>query len=161
MFFLFVSAVVMVFNHYFPEINNLRTLLLDSIVLQSPSGIALYQFTFGYQLAALTPFLLLYTFVYHKPFFLKILVFILCIGFIYLGMQRSVFVTFFCAVLLFLIITYKFKAILIALMAIVIGVSFYGAILKDNIDTNDNILTKEENNKEEFNRSGLMEENIN
>jgi len=159
--FLTFSAIVMVFNpFYFAEINNLRSMLMGEPVVQSPSGIATYQFNFGYQLAALVPFLVIYTFAFKKAFLIKILSLLACLLFIYLGMQRSVLVGFVVSVFLFLILYYNYKAIFIIAFAACAAFVFYTYILKDNTDTYNNILTKNEHNMEEYNRSTLAAENL-
>jgi len=156
-----LSGVVMVFNSfYFSEINNLRSILMGESVVQSPSGIAIYQFNFGYQLAALVPFLLIFTFVFEKPSIVKILSLLVCLLFIYLGMQRSVFVGFVCSVFLFLLLYYNYKAIFIVLFAVCAAFVFYTYVLKDNLDSYNNILTKNEHNMQEYNRSTLAAENL-
>ncbi|MBG6234388.1 hypothetical protein IWX76_000943 [Pedobacter sp. CAN_A7] len=156
-----ISAVVMVFNPYFLlEINNIRSILMGEPVMQSPSGIAVYQFNFGYQLAALVPFLLIYTFVYKKPLLFKVFILCICLLFIYLGMQRSVFVGFICSAFLFLLMYYNFKAIFITALAIGAAFVFYTYVLKDNLDSYNNIITKNENNMQEYNRSTLALENL-
>jgi hypothetical protein len=104
-----ISALVLVLNNYFDGVDGLRAILVDDVILQSPAGISTTQFTFGYQLAAFTPFLLIYTFVFQKPLFIRLLAFLACLILIYLGMQRSVFVTFVCAISLFLILAYRVK----------------------------------------------------
>jgi hypothetical protein len=155
------SAVVMVFNPYFlVKINDLRSTLLGEPVMQSPSGIATYQFNFGYQLAALVPFLMIFTFVFKKPFPVKVLILLICLLFIYLGMQRSVFVGFVCSSFLFLLMYYNYKAIFIMALTICAAFVFYTYVLKDNLDSYNNIITKNENNMQEYNRSTLTAENL-
>lgn len=154
------SAVVMVLNHFYAEMNSVRELIMNEVVLQSPSGIAISQFTFGYQLAALVSFAVIYTIVFHKPFYIQILVFLICLLFIYLGMQRSVFITFACSITLFSLLYYRYKAIFIIGIAICTSLLFYNYVLKDNSDNRNNILSKNENNDPEFNRSGLVAENL-
>jgi hypothetical protein len=151
----------MVLNHIYPEINSLRAVLMDEPIIQSPAGIATSQFTFGYQLAALGPFLLLYTILFRKPFLFQLFMFLSCLVFIYLGMQRSVFVTFILSVGLFLLIYYRMKSAIIIAFASVLSVLFYQVILKDNIDSRYNILAKNLDNDPEYNRSLLLEENLN
>ncbi len=155
------SSIIMVLNHIYPEINSLRAVLMDEPIIQSPAGIATSQFTFGYQLAALGPFLLLYTILFRKPFLFQLFMFLSCLVFIYLGMQRSVFVTFILSVGLFLLIYYRMKSAIIIAFASVLSVLFYQVILKDNIDSRYNILAKNLDNDPEYNRSLLLEENLN
>ncbi|NQX55845.1 hypothetical protein HQN86_19640 [Pedobacter panaciterrae] len=155
------SSIVMVLNpFYLSEINNLRSMLMGEPVVQSPSGIATYQFNFGYQLAALVPFLLIFTLVFDKALVIKIVSLLACLLFIYLGMQRSVFVGFVFSVFLFLILYYNYKAIFIVVFAVCAAFVFYTYILKDNTDSYNNILTKNEHNMEEYNRSTLAAENL-
>lgn len=159
--FLTFSSVVMVLNHFYPQMNTLRELIMDEKVVQSPSGIAIYQFSYGYQLAALGPFALIYTFLFHRHFLLKTAVFLICLLFIYLGMQRSVFITFICSIGLFMLIYYRVKAVFIISIALVTSVLFYEYILEKHIDSNNNILTKNMNNEPENNRKVLITENLN
>src|SRR5690606_9095997 len=65
---LIFSAIVMVMDHFYPGTKQIRELIMDEKVMQSPSGIAVFQFTFGYQLAALVPFLFIYTILFQKHF---------------------------------------------------------------------------------------------
>lgn len=134
---------------------------MDEEVKQSPSGIAVYQFTFGYQLAALSPFILIYTFLFHKHLLIKVAVFFTCLLFIYLGMQRSVFITFICSIGLFILMYYRVKAVFIISIAILGSALFYDFILEKHIDSNNNILTKNMTNEPENNRKVLITENIN
>jgi len=158
---LMFSSIVMVLNpFYLSEINNLRSTLMGEPVVQSPSGIAIYQFNFGYQLAALVPFLMIFTLAFKKALVIKILTLLACLLFIYLGMQRSVFVGFVFSVFLFLVLYYNYKAIFIVVFAVCAAFVFYTYILKDNTDSYNNILTKNEHNMEEYNRSTLAAENL-
>ena len=155
------SSVIMVLNHFYPAVDGLRGILMDEQVLQSPSGIAVYQFNFGYQLAALVSFALLYAVLFNKYLVIKGAVFFACLVFIYLGMQRSVFVTFLFSVSLFLIIYYRLKAVFIICFAVVAGLVFYEQVLKENIQSRSNILTKNMNNDPAHNRTLLTMENLN
>ena len=155
------SAIVMVMDHFYPGTKQIRELIMDEKVIQSPSGIAVYQFTFGYQLAALVPFLFIYTILFHKHILSKTIAFLVCLVFLYLGMQRSAFVGFICCVSVFMLIYYRYKAVIILFLGIITATAFYAAVLKDSTDDANNILTKNINNDEEFNRSGLMLENLN
>lgn len=158
---LLFSALVLVLNPFYPEkINMLRSVLMGEQVIQSPSGIAVYQFNFGYQLAALVPFLFIYSYVYHKHFLLKATILLSCLVFIYLGMQRSVFIGFLCASFLFLWAYYKYKAVLVVLLAVVAGTMLYTFVLKDNFDSYNNILSKNEQSSSEYDRTTLTAENL-
>lgn len=158
---LLLSAIVMVMDHIHPGTRQIRELLVDDKVVQSPSGIAVYQFTFGYQLAALAPFLFIYTILFQKSFVIKSLVLACCFGFLYLGMQRSAFVAFLACVLILTLIYYRHKAVVIWSLGALVGMFLYTLVLKDNTDDRNNILTKNTNNDTEFDRSGLALENLN
>lgn len=159
--FLTFSAFVMVINPFYPgPVNAFRSMMMGEPVLQSPSGIAVYQFTYGYQLAALVPFLFISTFVFKRSFLLKTGSLLLCLGFIYLGMQRSVLVGFLCSSLLFLWLYYSYRAIFIIALAAVAAILLYTYVLKDNFDGYNNILNKNEQASSEYNRSTLTAENL-
>lgn len=158
---LLFSALVLVLNPFFPEkINSFRSLVMGEPVVQSPSGIAVYQFNFGYQLAALVPFLFIFSFVFKKSALLKALTLLLCLVFIYLGMQRSVFIGFTAASFLFLWAFYKYKAVLVIVFAVVAGVLLYTFVLKENFDSYNNILSKNEQSSSEYDRTTLTAENL-
>lgn len=158
---LLFSAFVLVLNPFYPEkINALRSLLMGEQVIQSPSGIAIYQFNFGYQLAALVPFLFIYSYVYKKHLLIKAAILLSCLIFIYLGMQRSVFIGFICASFLFLWAYYRYKAVLIVVLAVVAGTILYTFVLKDNFDSYNNILSKNEQSASEYDRTTLTAENL-
>lgn len=159
---LFISAVIMVLNHFYPaEIDNLRGTLLDDTVMQSPAGLALTQFNYGYQLAALVSFVFIFTCAFNMNFLIKIVALFVCIIFIYLGMNRSVLITFLSSSLLFLICYYRYKSIFMVVTAVLIGAIFYAFVVKDNLDTKNNILAKNEaKNANYYNRVGLSEENL-
>jgi hypothetical protein len=155
-----LSAIVLVFNNYFVGIDALRSLLVDDVILQSPSGISTTQFTFGYQLAAFTSFILTYTFVFNKPLFIRLLALAACLFLIYLGMQRSVFITFACSISLFLFLSYRFKAVFLIAIGVFFGVLFYNLVLQNEVNSRDNIVSKNINNDPEHNRSLLVAENL-
>lgn len=155
-----VSALVLVFNSYFEGVDGLRAILVDDVILQSPAGISTTQFNFGYQLAAFTPFLLIYTFVFQKPLFIRLLAFLACLILIYLGMQRSVFVTFVCAISLFLILSYRVKAVFFIAIAVFFSIAFYNLVLQNDVNSRDNIVAKNIDNDPEHNRSLLTAENL-
>lgn len=155
-----ISAIVLVLNNYYPSIDSLRALLVDDVVLQSPAGISPTQFTFGYQLAAFTPFLLTYTFLFKKHLFIRLIAFLACLFLIYLGMQRSVFITFICAISLFLLFSYRIKAVFFIGLAVFFSVMFYNLVLQNEVNSRDNIVAKNINNDPEHNRSLLTAENL-
>src|SRR5690606_4902071 len=101
-----------------------------------------FQFTFGYQLAALVPFLFIYTILFQKHFFFKIIAFLACLVFLYLGMQISAFVGFVCCVSVFMLLYYRHKAVVVLFLGVIAAITFYTAVLKDITDDTNNILTK-------------------
>ncbi|WP_316748971.1 hypothetical protein [Pedobacter gandavensis] len=159
---LFFSAIIMVLNHFLPgRIDQLRGTLLDDTIIQSPAGLALTQFNYGYQLAALVSFLFVFTHVFRLNILVKLLAFVICIIFIYLGMNRSVFVTFLTSSFLFVVFYYRYKSIFIITAAVLFGFVSYAFIIKGNFDAKNNILTKNEGkNANYYNRVGMSEENL-
>ncbi len=164
MILLLISAVIMVLNHMYPaQINSLRSLLIGGPIKQSPAGITDSIFNFGYHLAALTPFIYLFSLKYRFPVLIQLAILGTCLVFIYLGMQRSVLVTFFAAVILFLVFYYRGKAIFLFGTIAVLGfvlVSFVD--FKDPSESKyDNIFAKNERNAEKGEeRSSLVKENL-
>ena len=158
--FLFASSMVMLLDHYYHStILNVRERLIGGFVLQSPSGIAAQIFTFGYQLAALTSFLFVYVFVYKKSLLMKVTVLIFCLTCIFLGMQRSVLVTFFVSGILFLVYYYKLRAVLIIGGGAIVGAFLYLVVLQNQGEGYNNILAKNERNANE-DRGSLAIENL-
>jgi len=154
------SAILMLIDSIY-GIETFRGLLLDEKVMQSPAGIAVYQFNFGYQLAALTPFLFIYTCIYNKPFIVTVIVLFVCLVFLLLGMQRSAFVTFLFATTSFLLIYYRFKAVFFISISVVLCGLIYYFVLNDYLDGMENIIVKNETSNPAHNRTSLSEENIN
>lgn len=154
------SAIVMVLNHYYGEIDGLRALLMGDEVVQSPSGIALTQFTFGYQMAALCCFAFIYVCINQRHFLLILLVLLTCLLFLFLGMQRSAFVIFTAVVFLFMLWNYRLKAVLSLTMILLASLLFFNYVLKDQLGGAENILTKNEHNDASNDRSGLAMENL-
>lgn len=109
---LFISGFVMLIDHQY-NIANIRSTLALGEVIQGPSGIATTVFTFGYQMAALTPFLLTSTIMFKKNWLLSLALIALAFCFIFFGMQRSVLIAFAIAGFLFIWTYYKAKSILI------------------------------------------------
>lgn len=158
---LFFSGLIMLLDHQY-NIAGIRSLLVASQVTQSPSGISLTLFTFGYQMAALTSFLLPFLILYKKNWLLSLILMGLAICFIFFGMQRSVLVAFGAASLLFVLPYYKAKSIIMLLGLVVIV--FIGQNYVDGFSSEkdqQNILNKnvkQSNNNED--RSDLMTENL-
>jgi hypothetical protein len=157
---LFISSIVMVANHWYPQINSLRAIVLGSPVLQSPAGLSPTQFGSGYQLAALAPFLLINAFVFKRNLFIKAVVFLICLIFVFLGLQRSAFVGFVVAVLLFLTLYYGFRAILLVGLMSLLCVFLISLSGQGKMIGTDNILNKNEHNDDASNRSDLARENL-
>ena len=154
------SSILLLFDVFY-EMSYLRGLFMDEKVIQSPSGLAIYQFNFGYQIAALTPFLFIYTCTFNKSILLKIAALIICLIFLLLGMQRSAFVTFIITSLIFLILYYRFKSIfLISISFFLCGLIYYFTV-NDNLDGMSNIIIKNEQNNPAHNRGSLTAENLN
>lgn len=157
---LVISSVVMVLNHFYGEMDTLRELIMGDKILQSPAGISISQFAYGYQLAALIPFLFICTCTFKTPLVVKGIALAACLLFVFLGMQRSVFVGFAGATFLFLVLYYRFRAVLaIALVVLICGLA-YIYVLKDNLDMTNNILVKNNHNDAAYNRSDLAGENL-
>lgn len=154
------SALVLVLNNYLHGIDGLRSFLMDDVVLQSPAGISTTQFTFGYQLAALTPFLLIYSFLFKKPIFYRLIAFLICLILIYLGMQRSVFVTFACSIALFFVLNYRLKSVFFLAIGLTFLVAFYSFVMQNDVTSRDNIVAKNIENDPQYNRSLLTAENL-
>jgi len=157
---LVVSVVVLLMDHFFVNMASLRSALMGEKIIQSPSGIAVYQFNFGYQLAALTTFAFIYTCVFQKPILIRGVVLAICIGVLFLGMQRSAFVAFIACITLFMLFYYKEKAIVSIVLVVAVSAGLYFFVLKNNLDNIENIITKNEHNDAAYNRSGLLEENL-
>lgn len=160
---LLISMIFMVLDHNYPDIiDPLRSALLDEEVKQSPSGLSTTQFTFGYQIAAFTAFAFVLVCSFRQIFLVQALVLGICITVIYLGMNRSAFVSFTATIILFLIIYYRFKAVLLITASILIGFAVYSLVLKDNMDSKNNILSKNAAKEDiEVNRADMASENLN
>lgn len=158
---LLLSGAIMLLNHSFPEIDRLRSLLLDEQVKQSPAGIATTQFNFGYQLAALTSFLFTWVFCSRKALWLKTLVAGLCCCLIFWGMNRSVLVCFVASSVLFLIVYYRFKAVIIISFFTLIVFFTYTLLLNGSVGSKNNILEKNQApGANDFNRIAMSVENM-
>jgi hypothetical protein len=159
---LLLSMLIMVLDHSDQaSIDPLRDLMLDEKVKQSPSGLAITQFTFGYQIAAFTVFVFVFTCAFRQHFLIKTLALCVCLICIYLGMNRSAFVSFVLAVFLFLLMYYRFKAIFLITASVIIGFTIYTYFLKDSLDSKNNILAKNQAKEaNDYNRGGLASENL-
>jgi hypothetical protein len=156
------SMIIMVLDHTHPDIiDALRSRMLDEQVKQSPAGIATTQFTFGYQIAAFTTFAFIATFTFRLNSLVKVLVFCVCMLFLYLGMNRSALISFAGAVMVFLFIQYRFKAVILVALVAIISLLIYNYVLKDNFDSKNNILAKNEAKEaNDFNRANMAAENL-
>jgi hypothetical protein len=160
---LLISMIFMVLDHNYPDIiDPLRSTLLDGEVKQSPAGLSDTQFTFGYQIAAFTAFAFIFVCCFRQLFLVQAIVLGICLTIIYLGMNRSAFVSFTATIILFLIIYYRFKAVLLVAASIIVGFAVYSLVLKDNVDSKKNILSKNVAKQDiEINRADLASENLN
>ena len=161
---LFFSSVIMVLNHMQPSrIDALRTVLLGRPIDQSPTGISASIFNYGYQLAALTGFIFIYSLKFRLKPIIQGAIFLVCVYFIFLGMQRSVVVTFLGSVGLFLIFYYKSKAIYVFGIIAVLGVGLINFFnFADSKESKyDNVMSKNERKGEDGeDRSQLVTENL-
>lgn len=156
---LFLSTCVMFLNHmYRGPITSFRSQLIGAEIAQSPSGITGTIFSFGYQLAALVTFLIIYVFVYHKNLITKVVVLLFCLAAIYFGLQRSVLVTFILSAMIFFVAYYKLKSLPIMFFIGVLGLIFSSFFLQET-GNYDNIFAKNERKGEE-NRANLTIENL-
>ena len=157
-----LSMIIMVLDHTHPGIiDPLRSRMLDEQVKQSPSGLAVTQFTFGYQIAAFSTFAFITTFAFRLNSLIKVLVFCVCMVFLYLGMNRSALISFSGAVMMFLVIQYRFKALVLVALVAMVGLLIYNYVLKDNFDSKNNILAKNEAKQaNDYNRANMAAENL-
>lgn len=158
---LFISGVVLLLDHQL-DIGDIRTILIGGPVLQSPSGIATSQFTFGYQMAAVTPFMLIGVVLFKKNWLLSFVLIIVAINFIFFGMQRSVFVAFLAVVAMFLFLYFRAKSIFLFIGISAIFLLGQGYMDQFSEDKNQkNILNKnvKQTDKNE-NRGDLISENL-
>ncbi|MEN0052972.1 MAG: O-antigen ligase family protein [Mucilaginibacter sp.] len=156
------SMIIMVFDHTHPDlIDAIRSRLLDEQIKQSPAGLAITQFTFGYQIAAFTTLAFIATFTFRLNALTKVLVFCACMLFLYLGMNRSALISFAGAVMVFLFIQYRLKAVILVAIVAIISILIYNYVLKDNFDSKNNILAKNEAKEaNDFNRANMAAENL-
>jgi len=155
-----LSVGVLLLDHFYANMAPLRSSLMGEPIIQSPSGIAVYQFNFGYQVAALAPFAFIYTCVFHKPLLVRGIVLVICIGFLFLCMQRSAFIAFVACVVLFMSFYYREKAVLSIGLVVLVFAGLYIFVLKDNLENIENIVTKNVHNDAAYDRSGLVGENL-
>jgi hypothetical protein len=155
------SSLVMILNHYLPsQIDRLRSILKGGeLIIQSPSGISANVFSFGYQVAALCTFAVVAVTLYKQKLAVAVLVFGLSMYIILYGMNRSAFVAVGCAVLLFWLLYYKHKVILIFGFLAIVAFSFKTTINDLSSGRKQNILSKNERSAD-GDRGDLMTENI-
>lgn len=159
---LLLSMLIMVLDHnYQNTVDALRSTMLDEKVKQSPAGLSITQFIFGYQVAAFTTFVFVLVCVLRKNILIKALAFCVCAICLYLGMNRSAFISFGSALVVFLFAYYRFKAVFIIAATVLIGFAIYTYVLKDNLDNKNNILAKNEAKEaNDYNRVNLADENL-
>lgn len=158
---LLLSGLIMFVDHQY-NMAPIRSLLVQEDVLQAPAGISTTIFTFGYQMAALTPFMVVNAVLFKRSWLLNLLLFGLSLCLIFFGMQRSVMVAFAAVVGLFFLSYYKFKSVL--LFGLLAGMFFIAQGSLDQFSGDkkqQNILNKSaENAKGKEERGDLMGENI-
>ena len=158
---LLLSGLIMFVDHQY-NMAPIRSLLVQEDVLQAPAGISTTIFTFGYQMAALTPFLVVNAVLFKRSWLLNLLLFGLSMCLIFFGMQRSVMVAFALVVGLFFLSYYKFKSVL--LFGLLAGMFFIAQSSLEQFSGDkkqQNILNKSaENAKGKEERGDLMGENI-
>jgi hypothetical protein len=159
---LFFSMILMVLDHSYQSIiDPIRSILLDEPIKQSPSGLAITQFAFGYQVAAFTAFILVLTITLRYNLLIIFIVFLACVAFIYLGMNRSALVSFAVSITVFIFIYYWYKGVLVIGIAFAAGFLIYTYALKNNADQKNNILAKNQAKEaNDFNRLTLASENL-
>lgn len=157
-----LSALVMGADHIDPLTTIVwRAMLIGGEIVQSPSGICTNVFTFGYQVAALSTFVFLYTFFAKKSPVLIIIAFILCFLAIFYGMQRSALIVFIIAIVIATIFYFRFKSVPILATAAILLVILLPSESRNADLTQQNILSKAQQNSElGENRAGLVTENI-
>lgn len=158
---LFFSGIIMLIDHRI-NITQFRAILSAGNILQSPSGISDTIFSFGYQMAALTSFILACTIMFKSNWFVNITLLLVAICFIFFGMQRSVLVAFSVSGFLLLLFYYKSKSILFFLAIVgllFVGQGYVGQFSEDKNQLN--ILSKNVKNSSRGEmRGSLMSENI-
>lgn len=155
-----LSAFVMLLNHMYPgPVNILRKLLTGETVIQSPSGLTVFVFSFGYQLASLVTFLVIACSTFRKNLIIQIITFAVCLALILFGMNRSVLVVFSFSVAAFWLLYYRAKAVMIFGALIGLVVLFSSDIQELSSGRKQNILSKNERDAKE-NRDDLMLENL-
>ena len=159
---LMLSMIVMILDHnYASIIDPIRIAMLDEQVKQSPSGLSITQFTFGYQVAAFTTMILVATFTFKQSLLVKLIALFFCMVCLYLGMNRSAFISFCAAIVIFLIAYYRYKAVFLLACTILICFAAYAYLLKGNFDDKNNILSKNSAKEaNDFNRADLAAENL-
>lgn len=156
---LFFSSIVMLYDS-FKGVPEIRSMLLGTPIVQSPSGISGTQFAFGYQVAALSTFLSIYACACKKNILIIFSAVLVSLTFLLFGMQRSAFVAFLVGGVLFSMAYYQFKSVVFVLVIALGCVFVYNSYVKDSLTGPNNIITKEENNDDSYNRSTLVMENL-
>lgn len=155
-----LSAIIMLLDHIY-KLESIRSLLIGEPVMQSPSGISVFIFTYGYQLAALVSFLAILSATHKKSLIIHLFTIGICMILILYGMQRSVLITFLFSVVVFWLLFYRYKVVLMFGLIIIMSISLSSSIEVLTTGTQQNILTKNEKNKEAGeNRGGLLIENF-
>lgn len=159
---LFFSMIILVWDHFAQStVDPIRSTLLDGPIEQSPSGIAVAQFTFGYQVVAFTTFIFLASFTYRLPLLLRLTCLAICFMFLYFGMNRSAFVCFISVSVTFILLSFRLKGLLLIAAGAAVVIGIYQGGLKTVAADKNNILSKNQAKQaNDFNRSGLAVENL-
>lgn len=145
--FLLLSMVILLLDHNDPgNIDPLRSKMIGSTIEQSPAGLAMTQFVFGYQVAAFTAFAFVFAFSrsFGFQFIIRVLVVGSCLVCVYYGMNRSAVVSLAAIVVLFLLIRYRARGVLFIAATALAGLAVYSTLMNNSMDDKSNVLAKTE-----------------
>lgn len=155
-----LSAVVLLLDHKYNVIS-IRSFLVGQTAVQSPSGIAVMIFTYGYQLAAFTAFIAIISATYKNSLLMHLFSVSLCLILILYGMQRSSLIAFMSSLMLFWIFYYRYRAVLIIALVLIASVFLNSYIHELSTGKQQNIFSKNEKSKSAGeNRAGFVTENF-
>lgn len=157
-----LSVLIMAADHLDPlAMLAVRGVLMGGEVTQSPSGISIAIFTFGYQLCAFSGLLFCYALFSRKHAGLVLVALLISLLAIFYGMQRSALIVFGISAVLSIIALYKANLLKVLLpLSFAVGLTFY---LLSAVNSTDqaNILNKAEINAQSGeDRGDLMGENF-
>ena len=158
---LFLSGLIMLIDHQI-DISAIRSFFAGSPIIQSPSGISLTLFNFGYQMAALTSFMFVSTIVFKRNWVLGLVLIVFALCFIFFGMQRSTLVAFVVTSFIFIITYYKAKSFLFfSVIAVLLFIGQNYVDLFSSEKNQKNILNKNvQNTNQNEGRENLIIENL-